>query len=491
MSECRNFIVRFESDRIGYGKVVLDNSAKGGIPAGVTAIVGKNGSGKTTLGNVLAKGRYAYGNRLAFDEKIKLVKMLTFTDIHSFTGIDVQYYNQRMEATANDNVPSVGDIFKVKLHSPEWKKYSDAFRLHDIEGKKINYLSSGELRKLLIINALCEKPDLLILDNPYIGLDADSRKDFDDAMIMLKDKGVSVVFLLCDEGDVPDYVDSVINMEDRRIGYPIPFGGSDVADRANKSNRSNKSDGGDEVCVKSLPAKIGESKYRDCEVVFSIRDGHARYGDKVIFEELDWTVKRGECWALQGPNGSGKSLLLSMICADNPQGYANDIILFDRRRGTGESIWEIKDAIGYVCPEMQLYFKSNDSVKEIIIQGMRNSLNRYRKSTPEEQKVAEEWMRILDIGHLGERKFSELSSGEQRIVMLARALVKQPALLVLDEPLHGLDKDRKERIKKIISKMVRINDGTMIYVSHYKSELPECITHTKEIMSRKETMADI
>lgn len=464
-----DMIVRFESDRLGYGQVVLDSSSGGGIPAGATAVVGRNGCGKSTLGNVIAKGRYAYGNRLGFKEGISRIKMLTFTDIHSFTGIDVQSFQQRMEATANDYVPTVGEIFNKKLDNKEWQNYSQAFRLKDIEKKKINYLSSGELRKLLIINALCEMPDLLILDNPYIGLDTESRRDFDDAMKLLRERGMSVVFLLCDEKDVPDYVDYVIEMEDCRIGYPVSADLADLADSA---------DGDDGA---ALPERNKPRMYEDCKVVFSIKDGHARYGDKIIFEGFNWTVRRGECWSLHGANGSGKSLLLSMVCADNPQGYANDITLFDRKRGSGESIWEIKDAIGYVCPEMQLYFKSNDPVREIIIQGMRNSLNRYRKSTTEELEVATQWMKALDILHLAERKFNELSSGEQRIVMLARALVKQPELMVLDEPLHGLDSENKRRIMKIITELAEKNGSTLIYVSHYATEVPEFVKQYKEI----------
>lgn len=464
----------FDSERLGYGKVVLDNSAKGGIYRGVTAVIGKNGSGKSTLGNVIAKGRYAYGNRLGFNYGISQVKMLAFTDIHSFTGLDVQSFHQRMEATANEYVLTVGEIFHKKLQSPEWKRYSEAFRLNDIETKKINYLSSGELRKLLIINALCDSPDLLILDNPYIGLDAESRKDFDEAMVLMRDKVLSVVFLLCDPQDVPDYVDSIIEMDNCRIGLPI----TDKEEISSLLKRRR------ECCIVSeliLPAKTNQRLYEDCDIVFSINNGYAKYGDKTVFENFNWTVRRGECWSLRGPNGSGKSLLLSMICADNPQGYSNDIILFDRERGSGESIWEIKDAIGYVCPEMQLYFKSNDSVREIIIQGMRNSLNRYRKSTVEEQDVADSWMKVLKICHLTDRKFSELSSGEQRIVLLARAFAKQPDLLVLDEPLHGLDRDHKILVKNIISKMVETNGTTLIFVTHYTSELPECVEYTKEI----------
>ncbi len=468
------FIVSFDSDRLGYGKVVLDNSARCGILRGVTAVVGKNGSGKSTLGNVIAKGRYAYGNRLGFNGRISRIKMITFTDIHSFTGIDVQSFQQRMEATANDYVPTVGDIFNKKLDSEVWKKYSEAFRLHNIETKKINYLSSGELRKLLIINALCDSPDLLILDNPYIGLDAESRKDFDEAMILMRESGVSEVYLLCDPGDVPDYVDSIIEMDQCKIGYPI----TNKEDIISFLQREEDNPNDAEI---ELPAKLTPRLYDDCEVVFSIRNGHARYGDKSIFENFDWTVRRGECWALQGPNGSGKSLLLSMVCADNPQGYANDITLFDRRRGTGESIWEIKDAIGYVCPEMQLYYKSNETIREIIVQGMRNTLNRYKPATPEELAVADSWMEILGVSHLAERKFADLSSGEQRIVMLARAFAKQPELLVLDEPLHGLDRDMKRRVKGIISRLVEENGAALIFVSHYLEDVPEGVRMMKKM----------
>ncbi len=476
MIDRENFIISFDSERLGYGKVVLDNSARSGICQGVTVVLGKNGSGKSTLGNIIAKGRYAYGNRLAFKDSITRIKMLTFTDIHSFTGIDVQHHTQRMEATANDYVLTVGEIFNKKLDSPVWRRYSEAFRLNDVETKKINYLSSGELRKLLIINALCDKPDLLILDNPYIGLDAASRSDFDEAMKILRESGVSAVFLICDAAEVPDYVDSIIEMEDCRVGYPI----TDKDEISALLKKEDECRDDDDIV---LPVRSTPSLYDGRDIVFSIKDGHARYGDKTVFDNLNWTVHRGECWSLCGPNGSGKSLLLSMICADNPQGYANDIILFDRKRGSGESIWEIKDAIGYVCPEMQLYFKSNEPVREIIIQCMRKSLARYAKSTTEERDVADRWLKIMKISHLGDRKFSELSSGEQRIVLLSGALSKQPALLVLDEPLHGLDHEHKQLVKRIISELAANNGSSLIFVTHCVEELPDCITHTKEIGS--------
>lgn len=207
------------------------------------------------------------------------------------------------------------------------------------------------------------------------------------------------------------------------------------------------------------------------KISFSIRDGHARYGDKEIFSGVNWTVRNGEQWVLQGANGSGKSLLLSMVCADNPQGYANDITLFDRRRGSGESIWEIKDAIGYVSPELQRFYKSNATALDILVQGTRNALNKFRPTTEEERELAFRWLDILRIRHLALRRFNELSDGEQRLVLLGAAFIKQPSLLVLDEPLHGLDRRNKENVLRIINEISSRNHTTLIYVTHAPSEI--------------------
>lgn len=468
----KDYLISFDSPRLGYGKVVLQNPDHSGIPQGVTAILGPNGSGKTTLGTILEKGRYAYGNRLSFARENMKVKMLSFTDIHALSGMEVEYQAQRMEATMNDYVPTVAKILGNKIDSPVWSEMCRLLNLHDVADKKINYLSSGELRKLLIINALAENPDILVLDNPYIGLDAASRDEFDSAMKSLRDNGTGVVMLLCDGADIPVYTDAVILVYDCRISAPITT--TKAIDELRKPLPAS------EMPEAILPGRPPH-KLIPHDIAFEIRNGHIKYGDREILRDVDWKIRRGERWVLTGPNGCGKSLLLSMVCADNPQGYANDITLFDRRRGSGESIWDIKDAIGYVSPEMQLFFKSSSPVVDIVVQGMRNSLNRYRPSTPEETAEAETWLRILGISHLADRKFQELSSGEQRLALVARALIKQPELLVLDEPLHGLDSVRKSLVKGIVDRLMERNGTSLIFVTHYTSEIPSCVTHSKTL----------
>ena len=471
--ESTDVIISLDSERLGYGKVVLNNPHKIKIYKGITVIYGENGSGKTTLGTILEKGRYAYGNRLTFSSSINCIKMLSFTDIHSLSGMEVQYYVQRMEATMNDMVPSVSDIMGSKIDSEKWSEYCSILGLRDVVDKKINYLSSGELRKLLIINALLENPDVLILDNPYIGLDAGSRDEFDSTMKSLREQGVSIIMLLCDTADIPEYTDHLITIVDKSIS-PVITDREQILKIKNFNPEYHFN-------FSSIPKSI-KSKSLPHNISFAISKGHVKYGAHEILKDIDWTVKKGERWVLTGPNGCGKSLLLSLVCADNPQAYANDITLFDRKRGSGESIWEIKDAIGYVSPEMQLFFKSNSNVREIIMQGMRNSLNMYRSATNEESEITDSWLSLLGVEHLAERKFSDLSTGEQRLVLVARAMIKQPELLVLDEPLHGLDASRKRLVKDIINTIVEKNNTSLIFVTHYNSEIPSCVTQVKTLV---------
>ena len=463
-----DYLISFDSDKLGYGKVEIRNTKGYGVPKGITAVIGNNGSGKTTLATIIEKGRYAYGNRINFHRQGLKIKMLSFSDIHSRAAMEAHYFSQRMEATMNDMVPSVADVLGEKLSTPEWKRLSIKFKLYDVADKKVNYLSSGELRKLIIINALISKPDLLILDNPYIGLDSHSRQELDKMLEELRSDGISIVLLICDISDMPVFCDYVMTVEDCSI-----------------SSLCSKSDFNEIIPtldINQVYEKLPPRRNRinnDYQVAFEIRNGHVKYGDRQIIKDLDWCVKKGEQWALSGPNGCGKSLLLSMVCADNPQAYANDITLFDIKRGSGESIWQIKDSIGYVSPEMQLFFKSNSCVREIVAQGLRNSLNKYSPLTEEESEEAEKWIDLLAISHLSDRKFNELSSGEQRLTLVARAMIKQPELIVLDEPLHGLDSLSKQRVKTIVESIVSRNKSSLIFVTHYLEEIPSSVTHSK------------
>jgi molybdate transport system ATP-binding protein len=362
-----------------------------------------------------------------------------------------------------------------RIESPRWKQLCNRLRLIDIEDKCINFLSSGELRKLLIVNLLFDLPDVLILDNPYIGLDSASRKLLDNTIEELSSQGVNVVMLLCNPVDIPQNTTTVIPIDNLTIGEPIARQGEIEKLRQAMNYLFDYAVDLDSIPARRIPVD------KDIEVVLNMNKCKVCYGKRTILSEVSWTVKTGERWALAGPNGSGKSTLLSLVYADNPQGYTNDITLFDRRRGTGETIWDIKSRIGYISPEMHLYFNTMSDVVSMVAQGLNNTIGDFRVVTPAQKQEAMRWLKILHIEHLAEHRFNTLSTGEQRLALLARTFIKQPQLLILDEPLHGLDMARKRSVRAIINRLVARDGLTLIYVTHYLSEVPDCVTHTKTL----------
>jgi len=191
---------------------------------------------------------------------------------------------------------------------------------------------------------------------------------------------------------------------------------------------------------------------------------------------VNWTVRRGERWALLGPNGSGKTTLLSLLAGDHPQAYANDVRLFGRRRGTGETIWDVKRNVGLLSPEFHLYFTEPLNAFDTAATGFHDALV-YRPITTEQKQAIQRLFDEFRLTPLAEKRFSRLSTGEQRQVLLVRALVKSPPLLILDEPFQGLDAVAIERAKTWLNENLT-KDQTLIFVTHYAEEIPSCVTRT-------------
>ena len=202
-----------------------------------------------------------------------------------------------------------------------------------------------------------------------------------------------------------------------------------------------------------------------------------RYGGNTILRNVNWEVRKGERWNVAGPNGAGKSTLLSLITADNPQAYANEIWLFDRRRGTGETIWDIKKKIGFVSPELHLYFDTSATGFEVVASGLFDTIGLFRMLTAEQEATVSGWLRLLSLNDLRTRRLAQMSTGQQRRILLARALIKNPPMLILDEPCQGLDEEQTAWFRALIDALCLSFDTTLIYVSHYPQELPFCIGH--------------
>jgi molybdate transport system ATP-binding protein len=212
--------------------------------------------------------------------------------------------------------------------------------------------------------------------------------------------------------------------------------------------------------------------------IIKFRDVTVRYGETVALNSVDWTVQGGENWAILGPNGSGKTTLISLVYADNLQAYANDIWLFGKKRGSGESIWEIKERVGLVSPHLQAGYSLIMRVFDVVVSGFFDSTGLYREPTGEQKSAAAEWIDRLGITDLQDRTFSRLSYGERRLVIIVRALVKSPDILALDEPCQGLDPVNRKRVLSMVDKVGISTPTQILYVTHHSDEIPRCITNT-------------
>jgi molybdate transport system ATP-binding protein len=266
---------------------------------------------------------------------------------------------------------------------------------------------------------------------------------------------LQIVLILTKEAEVPDFIKDIRRVE--------------------SNDESIMLEAHPEMVSELLAEQQQQTKEKSDDIV-NLRKVKIQYGPRTILKDLDWNIRRGERWALSGQNGAGKSTLLSIICCDNPQSYANDVALFGMQRGHGESIWEIKKHIGYVSPEMHRSYTRDLPVMRIIASGLKDTIGLYVQPTEEDYAICRKWMRVFGIEDLAERSFIKLSSGEQRLVLVVRAFVKCPDLLILDEPLHGLDQPRSEMVKNIIDEYCKDRNKTLIMVTHYEENLPKCIT---------------
>ena len=439
----------------------------------VTAIVGRNGSGKTRYIDQLRK-------TLASDR----VRYIAFTDSYG-VNVDGQYYLQLRwnQHDIDHETPTAGELLQKAFllagdDTPERRALQQhlygLFHMDTLLNKYIITLSSGELRKFQLTKTLFANPHLLIMDNPFIGLDAETRDQLKDLLLLLaREHDIEIMLVLSKTDDIPEYVSEVTELRD---GTALPpCSRQAYYDRQQPVPAHVLRDEKREAIL-SLP--YHDNDY-DCRCVVNMKQVSIRYDERTILKDVDWTVMNGERWALSGQNGSGKSTLLSLICADNPQSYACDITLFDRPRGSGESIWDIKKHIGYVSPEMHRSYKRNLPAIRIVASGLMDSIGLYAVPDQADYEKCRWWLDIFDIGELAERPFLQLSSGEQRLVLLARAFVKDPQLLILDEPLHGLDLWNRRLVKDIIETFCQRRNKTLIMVTHYESELPVCMTHKK------------
>ena len=467
------------------------------------AIVGDNGSGKSLLVDILTGKHPLLGEQPVYDfgeeggdRRSRTyvsdnLRYITFRDSYG-TSDSNYYYQQRWNQHDVDGIPTAADALALAVEqtvnrqciahpytreqkeglrrqaTEQCERLSDLFEVgEEFAGKAVVLLSSGELRKLQLIKALLATPRLLIIDNPFIGLDAPMRRQLSHVLQSLITGTHTQLILVTPRADeIPPYITRVVEVRDKVVQSPATPSPPPAAAAG--------------ACANAVSESADE--------VIRLRDVTIRYGSHTILSHINWQVREGECWALTGRNGSGKSTLLSIVYADNLQAYAHDVTLFGRKRGTGESIWDIKRHIGYMSPEMHRSYQKNLPAIQIVASGLNDTIGLYARPTAEQEATCRRWMETFRVGHLADASFLSLSSGEQRLVLLARAFVKDPRLLILDEPFHGLDLHNRAHVRALIEQYAHRPHKTLIMVTHYEEELPPCINRKLLLCEGKATI---
>lgn len=338
-------------------------------------------------------------------------------------------------------------------------------------------MSNGEMRKFLIARALLKRPRLLVLDEPFDGLDNVSRLDLKNKMERMIAAGMQFVLVTHRFEDVPSGFSKYLEI---RAGTATERPWKKPA--ATKKTKHESRTATQKTLFSLLPHAEADAAG---DALLEFRNVTVKYGDLVVLGRLDWTFRTGENWAITGPNGAGKTTMIRLITAEIEQAYSNKIYLFGKKRGSGETIWDIKRHIGMLGTELQLLYRKGISAFNVVVSGFYDSIGLYRIPDSEKVTRAEKLLEDMNLAYLANRIFDRLSFGEQRMVLMARAVVKSPRLLILDEPCQGLDPANRRRVLELADSIGASEGIHLLFVTHYENEIPPSIN--RELRIKKPT----
>lgn len=467
------------------------------------AIIGESGSGKSALLQTLAGRFNITGGEITYHLPEKISQRDSNDSVHTARQKQIAlvepkhhfknlsntsdfYYQQRYNSSDSEDALTVAqylnEINNASAGTGYWdfEKVVSLFNLGRLQDEQLIKLSNGETKRLMIAAALMKNPALLLLDQPLTGLDVQTRAAFSQMIDKIIASGTTLI-MATSPGEIPEGITHVAILKNREVSEAMP------KDRFSADAFLNIKD--DKLNVEELRSLLNDGNGpANFGRIVKMNNVHIRYGTKDILNGINWEIKQGERWALLGHNGAGKSTLLSLINGDNPQAYANDIILFDKKRGSGESIWDIKSKIGFVSPELHQYFPSDNSCLQVIESGYYDTLGLFRPGSKTKAETALRWMKALEIDQYARTLLKNIPASAQRLCLLARALIKNPALLIFDEPCQGLDAHQQLHFKNLVDTICGISNVTLIYVTHYQDEIPRSVT--KVLKLEKGSIAD-
>ena len=480
-------------------------------------VCGPNGSGKSVLVHLICGALFKPEAELEYNfegprgtDPERAVSLVSLESQSALLARMEAYVQMRWNSAEEESSPTV-DTFLSQNNIDEIAPYEqvqrtqreiDAFaalraavirrmNLSHLLQRRFASLSNGETRRTLLARALLLRPTLMLFDAPYVGLDTASRETLECTIRDIIASGdAQVLVASVRREEIPAGVTHLLLLNaDGTVRYQGPAGkapkdGAAPAAPEKPAKKSRKKRAPAAEAEPDAPAAVpppatfvSSGAPTAGKPLVEMRNLHVAYGEHVVIDGLNWAVRAGEHWLLSGPNGTGKTTLLAFIIGDHPQAYANEIRLFGRRRGTGESIWSIKKRIGWVSPELHACMGRTQNVLNIVLSGFVDTPFYHETRTPARMRRALEVLGQFGLAETADKPFGVLSGGEQRLVLLARALVKKPPLLVLDEPCQNLDAANRERFVRMVDRLCAETDVTLIYVTHLADSVPACIDH--------------
>lgn len=375
-------------------------------------------------------------------------------------AMDSAFMKQLLKGECSEHFPELtgkrGVLFSnttlAKFIEEEFRH--DNFELTRSFGRSIRTLSSGEQKKALLEFLMAKQPDFIILDNPFDALDVASVKQLKVRLESIANE-MTVLQVFKRKSDLLPFIKHAMRVDKGKVVF------ADGIEQYLKKFEPEK-----EIHFSvEIPGPVHEQNLSNNELI-KLSDVSVRYRERQILNNINWTIKPGEFWQLKGPNGSGKTTILTMISGDNPKAFGQNIELFGRRKGTGESVWEIKQKIGYFTPSMMELFKRRHTAEQMVISGFHDSIGLYHRPSEIQKHVANEWLKVLGLADKGNRAFVDLSQVHRRMVLIARAMIKHPPLLILDEPSTGLDDKSAALLSALINKIAAESQTAILYVSH-------------------------
>ncbi len=326
-------------------------------------------------------------------------------------------------------------------------------------------LSTGETRRLMLARALALNPKLLVLDDPYTGMDAAHRQWFSQLLTELS-QSVQLILITSREDELPECISHIALFDEQRLTQTMTA--EEWHNHPITQQLSALSQQKSDQLVDLIRQHQHEQHYPDPLV--QMKQAKVEYTDGLIFDDLNWTIRSGQHWQIRGPNGCGKSTLLGLILGDHPQCYCNDIEVLGMKRGSGETIWDVKKHIGVVSSALHLQYRVNCRAIEVLLSGFYDSIGLYTQPSTKEIQLAKVWLQALEMADYTKVSFKSLDYGQQRLLLIARSLIKQPALVILDEPYQGLDYLNRKLVFRTLQRLAELNLTQLLYVTHHEED---------------------